>query len=486
MKKIKIFILFVLASPFIFSQDLDWAKNIGGSSAVFCKSMVLDVAGNIYVTGTYSVADFDPGPGTANLTSVNPHDVFIAKYDNSGNYIWAKSIVGTYGEEAVGIKLDPFGNIYLIGNFYNTTDFDPGVGIANLSSNGQEDAFIAKYTNSGNYIWAKSFGSSGQDYCQDVEFDASGNVYVVGSFEGTTDFDPGAGSANLTSAGNWDVYMAKYDLNGNYNWATNMGGASIDFGLGLELDGFGNIYLDAYFSGTSDFDPGPSSFNLSVGSGANTCIAKYNNSGNFIWAKAIGGNGTDLTGDIKLDQSGNIYLAGFFSQTGDFDPGVNVANLTSAGNDDIFIAKYDSGGNYIWAKKNGGINYDQCFSLVLSPNKNIYLTGRKNFNSAADIFILKYDTLGNSLAEMDMGYADYNEGTSIQIDASENIYLSGIFSGTLNIDPNAAAGTSLTAIGYVDMFIAKYKTTATGIKDNNRDQFSEAVIYPNPAKSNFG
>jgi phage-related tail fiber protein len=288
MKKFYFLTLFAFISLFANAQSYQWAKGIGGTGYEYCNHAVIDGSGNLYMTGSFtSTADFNPGTGTANLTSVGQEDIFIAKYDANGNYLWAKRIGSTNPDMGYGIAVDGAGNCYVTGTFELTVDFDPGAGTANLTSGGQEDIFIAKYDANGNYIWAKSMGSSGQDYGNCIILDGTGNCYLTGYFQGTVDFDPGVGTANLISnSGSNDIFFAKYDASGNY-----------------------------------------------------------------IWAKSIGSNNPDNGYGIAVDGTGNLYITGSFSSTADFDPGAGTANLTSNSSAcDIFFAKYDASGNYIWAK----------------------------------------------------------------------------------------------------------------------------------------
>jgi hypothetical protein len=256
MKKVTInLILALLTSCLSFGQYYSWAKGMGGTANEYANSIQLDGSNNTYITGNFAgTADFDPGAGVANLNGhANFFDIFIARYDNAGNYIWAKNIGGRGDDVANSLKLDTGGNLYITGSFEDTVDFDPGPGIANLTSaNG--DLFIAKYDNSGNYLWAKKIGGSG---CEgyDIELDNSGNIYLTGYYFQTNDFDPGVGVATLTAPAN-NAFIAKYDNSGNYIWAKGIGGSSNNYGLYLTLDAPGNIYLTGNFMGTSDFDPG--------------------------------------------------------------------------------------------------------------------------------------------------------------------------------------------------------------------------------------
>src|ERR1043165_233172 len=198
-------LIFLLISSMITAQTLQWAKSVAGANNENIRDMVHDASGNQYIAGFFSspTVDMDPGPGTAILTNAGSttYDIFLAKYDYLGNYIWSKRIGGTYTETVASIKMDTTGNIYIAGEFGSGTlsssavDFDPGPGTSIVSALGASDAYIAKYDNSGNFLWAKGIGTSGTEFVSSAAIDSIGNIYFNGIYEGTVDFDAGSGTA---------------------------------------------------------------------------------------------------------------------------------------------------------------------------------------------------------------------------------------------------------------------------------------------------
>ncbi len=481
------------------AQALQWAKSMGGADPDYGgSSIALDGSGNVYTTGNFfGTADFDPGAGVFNLTSAGYGDIFISKLDASGNFVWAKAMGGIGSNDGgSSIALDGSGNVYTTGYFFGTSDFDPGAGVFNLTSAGFEDIFISKLDASGNFVWAKSIGGAYQDNGSSIALDGSGNVYTTGYFFGTVDFDPGAGVFNLTSAGNYDIFISKLDASGNFVWANAMGGPNYDYGYSIAIDGSGNVYTTGDFDGTADFDPGAGVFNLTSGY-YDIFISKLDASGNFVWAKAMGGASFDRGSSIALDGSGNVYTTGNFSGTADFDPGAGVFNLTDAGYGDIFISKLDASGNFVWAKAMGCADPNGGSSIALDGSGNVYTTGyfvgTVDFDPGAgvfitsagleDIFISKLDASGNFVWANAMGGADSDYGYSIALDGSGNVYTTGCFFGTADFDPGAGVA-NLTSAGNYDIFVAKYFQTAIGINNNeySKDLFS---IYPNPSTGKF-
>ena len=375
------------------SGNFEWAKLWGSTGHDLGISIAVDASGNVYSTGWFGgTVDFDPGAGTSNLISNGDYDTFISKLDASGNFIWAKNLGGVAFDAGYGITVDADGNVYITGAFSGTGDFDPGAGIFNLVSAGSQDIFVSKLDASGNFIWAKKMGGTSSDYPASISLDADGNVYTTGYFQGTADFDPGAGTYNLVSAGSQDIFVSKLDAAGNFIWAKKWGGTDQDKGSSLKVDASGNVYSTGIFSGTVDFDPGAGTSNLSSAGGVDIFISKLDASGNFAWAKKWGGTSTDIGSGITVDDSGDVYTTGYFHGTADFDPGPGTVNISSAGNADIFICKLDASGNYVWVVSIGGTSGDVGSSIAVDAAKNVYAngtySGTVDFDPGAGTFYL--------------------------------------------------------------------------------------------------
>lgn len=432
--------------------------------------MTLDSSGNIFSSGYFTgTVDFDPGEGVANLTSAGGLDLFISKLDSSGNYLWAKRIGGSGGDEVASIATDRSGSVITTGSFQGTVDFDPGTGVANLTAAGDSDIFVSKLDSSGNFVWAKRIGGSSFEKGIFVAADSDGNICVTGLFSGTADFDPSEGLENITSLGDWDGFISKFDSNGNYLWTKRIGGTGLDGGGGIAFDNSGNIYASGGFNGTVDFDPGAGVSNLISAGDVDMYVSKFDPLGNFLWAKRIGGSGGDGGAPIALDSGGNIYMTGIFPGTVDFDPGDGVANLVSAGGIDSFVLKLDSSGNYLWAKRFGSSGSDAASSIAVDRNGNVVTTGSfpgtvdfdpgdgiVNLISAGgtDSFISKLDSSGNYLWAKRIGGSDSDRGLAIGVDGNGNVYSTGYFSGTVDFDPGTRT-SEFASKGNLDIFISK-------------------------------
>ncbi|HEX6432198.1 MAG TPA: T9SS type A sorting domain-containing protein, partial [Niastella sp.] len=269
-------------------------------------------------------------------------DVYFVRYDAAGNFGWAKNIGGSGADNANGITTDAGGNVYVTGTFRGTVDFDAGAGSADLTSFGGHDIFITRYDALGNYSWAKNIGNAGTDATWGIATDQTNSLYITGHFYGTVDFDPGTGDGSLTSSGNSDMYIAKYDLLGNYVWAKSMGGSGDDESRNITVNGNGDVYISGYFAGTADFDPSAAAANVTASGASDYFLARYDASGNYIAAKSMEATTEKNISGIVCDAGGNVFTTGYFFVSSDFDPDAPVYNLVSMFNtNDIFIAKYN-------------------------------------------------------------------------------------------------------------------------------------------------
>ncbi|MCB0577756.1 MAG: hypothetical protein KDD10_00400, partial [Phaeodactylibacter sp.] len=462
------------------SGAYQWAFQIGPNSSNHGFGIAIDGQGNVLVTGGFGgTADFDPGAGTAGLTSNGGRDIFVAKYSSAGAYLWAINMGGASNDRAFAINVDGSDNVLVSGNFQGTADFDPGSGTATLTAAGafDSDIFVAKYSSSGAYQWAFSLGAIGSDQGgRAIAVDGSDNVLVTGDFYGTADFDPGVGTAILSSAGDSDAFVAKYSSSGAYLWAFSLGDAGFDRGQGVAVDGSDNVLVTGTFQGTVDFDPGAGTVNY-TSAGWDGYLAKYSPAGTYLWAFPLGGTSSDDGNGIAVDGSDNVLVTGRFVNTVDFDPASGLADLTSAGSGDIFLAKYDDSGAYLWAISMGGASSDQGNGIVVDGSGNALVMG--TFRIAADfdpgpgdatlsifendnnddVFIAKYNAMGAYQWAGQIGFYStspkFIETNSVAADALHNSYITGYLrGGTADFDPGPGT-VSLSATGD-DIFVAKY------------------------------
>ena len=327
------------------SSDLVWAKRAGDTSFDGGQGIAVDGSGNSYVTGNFEdAATFGPGESNeTTLTSAGFGDIFVAKYDASGDLVWAKRAGGTSDDQGIGIALDGSGNSYATGLFQGSATFGPGE-TNETTLTGVFDIFVAKYDASGELVWAKRAGGTSDDGGIGIALDGSGNSYATGLFQGSATFGPGE-TNETTLTGVFDIFVAKYDASGELVWAKRAGGTSDDGGVGIALDGAAHSYVTGQFVGSATFGPGETNETTLTSAGSDDIfVAKYDASGDLVWAKRAGGTGFDEGRGIAVDGSGNSYVTGRFNDLATFGPGgTNETTLTSAGSDDIFVAKYGGG-----------------------------------------------------------------------------------------------------------------------------------------------
>ncbi|MDY0151476.1 MAG: SBBP repeat-containing protein [Candidatus Cloacimonas sp.] len=436
----------VVFATCLVAQTQDWlyAQKAGGTSDDQGKAIATDSTGNSYVTGYFSgTASF----GSISLNSSGGSDIFVAKQDSNGNWLWAKNAGGSYYDNGYGIAVDDAGNVYLTGNFKGTSSFGSTSLTCSLI---YSNIFVAKLDSNGNWLWAKQAGGPNDDYGNGIAVDSSGNVYLDRKSVVTSSF----GSTSLTVIGSSDVFVAKLDGNGNWLWAKNAGGSYSDRGNGIAVDSSGNVYLTGYFYESASFG----STSLSGSGYYDIIVAKLDSNGNWLWAKKAGGLYDDRGSGIAVDGAGNVYMTGYFSGTASF----GSTSLAGSGSySDIFVAKLDSNGNWLWAKQAGGSSDEYGYGIAVHSSGDVYLTGyfsgNASFGSTSltssggyDIFVAKLDSNGNWLWAKQAGGSNDDYGNGIAVDSSGNVYLTGYF-----YESASFGSTSLTGSGYYDIFVAK-------------------------------
>jgi hypothetical protein len=363
------------------SGTLVWVKQAGGTGTDTGWGLATDGMGNVVMTGYFrATANF----GGTLLTSAGGDDIFLAKYDTSGNVLWAYKAGGGSEDRARGVAVDGSGNVIVAGRFEGTATFGHTV----LTSAGGEDIVVAKYNSSGGFAWALSAGGTGDDRAWGVSVDAAGNIVVAGLYRGTADFD----GTMINSAGLADIFVAKYDASGNVLWVQTAGGMGEEKAQDVAVDRSANVLVTGGFEQSAFFGANM----LTSNGGEDVFAAKYSSTGAVLWASSAGGTGLDEGISVATDGSDNVILTGIFDASATFGSDV----ITSAGSWDIFLAKYTPSGTVSWAQSAGGTLLDQGLDVTTDSSGNIIATGyfqntasfgSANLTSAGfeDIFILK-------------------------------------------------------------------------------------------------
>ncbi|MBX7051154.1 MAG: T9SS type A sorting domain-containing protein [Flavobacteriales bacterium] len=422
----KFFILSVLLGIFHSSTAqlpvIQWLNAEGSVQNDNAHAVCTDSYGNSYITGGFrGTVDFNPSTLNTYLTP-SGNDVFIVKYAPDGSLIWAKKVGGSGDDHGRSIIVDDQQNIYVGGYFSGTCDFDPGSGTMNESSLGGMDLFILKMNPEGETEWVYTKGLSDTDICYDMTFDSFGNIiytgvyglssleaiigavdelgmelwyhtlgsidwdngydvnadgngnsYVSGKFTNTVDFDPSINQHTSTSNGGIDSFIVKFDAQGNYIQHTSIGGDGDDY-LFTTVDNDGMIYFCGHSSENIVFEIGNSNAIFQPNSGIDIFYGKLDSAFGFVWMKQIGGTGDDKGQIIDLDGSGNPIIVGPYHSSLDFISNSELDDCITNGNDDCFVFKTDTDGNFIWSTSFGSPNADWPYSLSVE-NNHIFVAG---------------------------------------------------------------------------------------------------------------
>lgn len=492
-----IFLGFILVN-FTYAQEstFNWGYSFGnpdGSDEGL--QTAIDNENNIYVGGYYlGEIDFDPGLNDLILSSNGGWDVFIAKYNADGALIFAKSIGGPGEDYLTEMTIDNNGSVIVIGYFEGMIDIDPGSTYLPLVAQDFDyNSFVLKLDTNGDYVNAFSTKAEASK----IICDNLGNVLLAGSFQNEVDFDPGDGVYIKEAVGLYDIYILKLDNQLLFEEVTTMNGNSSLVSIsGLAYDNSNNIYLTGIFFDSMDFNINGSIETISSNGDQEIFILKISSSGELIFAKKIGGIGSEYGSSLSIDELSNYYISGYFQGTVDFDPGADNNSITPEGLNAIFLAKYDSLGNYLKVLSLGGVDgWNSSFGMDINDEGDIWVTGifestidfdpgpgetLKSSNGGSDIFLAHYDTDFNYIDAVTIGDSEYDYGYSCAVSEEGDVYITGSFSLAADFDPGEEEAI-LSSTGYEDIFLAKYTTTPVGtFQPAATYSLSDLTIFPNP------
>jgi len=356
-----------------------WAKNPDGTPEAAAGSIAIDGANNVYVTGSFWGPTLTIGDTT--LTNVNysayedQSDIFIIKYDPSGNVLWAKSMGGSKSEVGWSIAVDPFDNIILSGWFTSPDAAFDSLILVSLEDdpNLLGDTYIAKLNSNGKVLWVKGAGTTGYyDIVESVTSDNSGNIYAIGTYSGPS-ITWDTLTLDNTALGFSDIFITRLDSAGNIIWLKNIEGDADDNGRGIASDSHGNIFITGSFASSTLNFGNTSLINSHPGTG-DWFIAKYDSTGNQVSAHSAEGNGNEFDWRaVTCDAEGNVYAtAEYSSDVLTFD---SISSIGNAGYLDIFIVKYNSSGDLVWVTSIGSDSNDEPLGIAVSAVDNVYVAG---------------------------------------------------------------------------------------------------------------
>lgn len=491
-KSLIIFILFILC--FLFASDIKaqqykFAKRVGGTQFENAMGIALDSMGNIIVSGYFSgTADFDPGTTNYTLTSNGGNDIFLAKYDSAGNFVWAIHVGGA-GEEFnyTDPAVDEYGNIYLCGVFNSNTDFNPKGNAVIATNRGQQDGFVAKYDSTGLLQWVRGVGGALNDDVYRIDY-KNYLVLFAGSFADSSYVDDGLTITPLYGSGSADVVFGKFNPNGNLFWLNTLKGNGEDHSYNITAGINGKTYLTGTFEDTLIFDSGGVNPDTLFADGLTAFTASFSNFGNYYWSFPIE---NAYPFGLKVDHNGDILTCGQFSNFADFDPDADTMTLIAQGSFDGYFAKYTNGGNYVFAKRIGGNGSDICYTIAELSNSSILVSGyffntadfdpdvtvaSLNSNGFADMYLAHYDSLGNYLSAFGCGSPAFEFCRNMTCNSIDEVFLCGGFEQVVDFNPAPAINTLVSA-GSRDGYFVKYAFPTTSVHNMSS---ADLLIYPNP------
>lgn len=473
LKKLLLLALVTLASPSQLGATAPphlWSQSFGDSDPQNGRCVTTDASGNVILTGSFE-GTIDLGGGT--IESGGSNDFFLAKFDASGNHLWSRGFGDTDYDTAPSVVIDGSGSIILVGNFFGILKLggDPLIALGE----GNIDVFIAKFDANGNHLWSQSFGNDDDQLTFAVGVDASDNILWTGHFYQTLDF----GGGPLTSTSGYDMYLVKFDSDGNHIWSDSYGITGSELATELAVDVSGNVIVTGRFDGTVNFGGGV----RATAGFWDVFLVKFSPEGTHLWSRSFGDPNFQQVAGVDTDSFGNVFL------TGDYLGTVNFGGvpLTSAGGFDIFLAKYGPSGIHIWSNRFGDASTQHTEGIACDAADNVVIAG--NFSGSVDlgggpltntgppfpdILLAKFDPQGSHLWSQRFGDAALDTPETIALDRWDNILLSGRFIGAVDF-----GGGPLPNAGTDDVFLAKFAHSATSVGDRLLGPL-EIRAYPNP------
>lgn len=496
---------------------LEWANEFhisGVDSGLVINDHTVDQNNNSYVLGLYSgVFDFDPSANEAifSTSSSSEVDFYVAKYDSEGNYLWCFTIKDVGYGQTKNIAVDNNSNIYITGVFSSTIDFDSSVGVTELSPAVDQDFFIAKYDSDGNFIWANSMPCTGNSSVEDLELDRSNEkIYLTGYFYDTIDFDPSTNSDEYTakSSDNYDIYIAKYDLDGNYEWAHQIAKGGIGAGYYPKLavdEETADVYLTGHFVDTVQFDidsiaSQTIAYGTSIDDNEDVFIVKYTSEGGFQWVSLLNGEGRQYIADLKVN-NGELYCVGgaveelIFSNN---DTSYTIITDIYANNP--IVVKLNNSGGLVDAfdiSSNDGLG--GASQLEFIDTNHFIFVGRIfntfDFDPSSNntqtysesnekrIFIAKYDkNLNFKYVKTLKGSGSNHEALGISsYEGSNSFSITGNFLTSIDLNPSEDDEYLLENNDINrKWFLAKYKESSVSLEEQIFKE-QQINLYPNPS-----
>lgn len=500
MRKLFYFITALLCFFQSNAQEFSWGKRFGGEGEDVIRSLAVDAQGNSYATGYFTdFSIFGEGLQQTEIASKGMFDIFISKTSPNGELLWVKAIGGTSDDYATAITVDSNGNVYITGIFHETVNFNPGGTAQNLTSKGAQDIFVLKLNSTGNFLWVKGIGGEGYEEASAIQASSNGEVYLAGYFSGAVDFDPSEAENILSPSGLVDSFFIKLSDNGNLSWVKTIGGfmtTPMDMKLhNNNLYALGNFKKTTDFNPDSTqthnitalgFDAYLLKLDLS------------GNFVGVTTTKSLTSSTGATPTNLSIDKNGNAYVSGYFGGNIDFGPDVQhngQYTFTSENMVTAFVFKVGNDGKLVWANYPKPSNEEAStvgYGLVTNKNQETIVTGyiagnvkfddielEKNTDHFMNAFIAKLSPEGKFVDAKLFAGSNFIDTHCVTIDTDENLHIGGAFTELANIDPTGNGSYYLSSRGFRDSYVVKLNSTNLDVKDINSK--TDLLIYPNPS-----
>ncbi len=454
------------------AQVHQWSFSFGDMDFEGARSVAVDPDGNIVIAGTFE-GSINFGGGW--LTSMGANDIYLAKLTPDGSHIWSRSFGDADIDVAGGLDIDALGYICLTGYFLNTINFGAGP----MISAGSTDIFVAKFHPGGACLWSRSFGDAALQAGRDVAAGDGGSVILTGYFTGTVDF----GGGILTSNGEYDVFLARFDSSSGFHmWSASYGDAADQIPAAVAAHPQGRILLTGITAGTIDFGAGP----LASAGGYDVFLAKFESFGAHIWSR--------IYGDAEDDFASTVGFVPFSEEgimAGHFHGGIDLGggSLISAGSLDVFVSRFDSHGAHQWSSCFGDADDALVRGLGVNPGGDVALTGHFGGTidfgggplasaGGQDVFLATFDGTGAHEWSLRAGDGGEQFGRDVAFDDPGDLLAVGDFENVIDF-----GGGPLVSFGGRDVFLAKLRPSMASVGREPAAEFAGLRVWPHPTGS---
>jgi len=459
-----------------------WVQTWGGDAGVFGTGVAVGPDDSIVVVGDFKgTADFNPGPLGEIHESAISGSSYVSKFDSDGDYLWTKVFKGTWSALASGVAVTQNGSILIGGYFYQTMDFDPGVGVEERTAEPSYNPYILMLDKNGKYEWVIKATSDGSVTLTDLKLSSSENIYIMGDFDQDVVFQTVLGEQEHNTIGEYSVYVAKASSEGEFLWSKSMGSAGLDEGDALDVGPDESVVIIGKFESTMDFDPGAGIDEYTSNDLGDTFLIKLDSDGEYQWGRHIQGPGIEFGRAVAVDDDGNVYAGIEHQGILDLDPDNPGWEADCTDRDCFSIAKYNSSGAYVWTRT---ITSDHSIDIsdIISNSESVVLSGTligfADFDPGDAIEWKGRDPgIGANVFLFKLGYDGSYYWTAIieetgsifhpyiATSQSNDYYSTGWFMGTVDFDPTACEDNRTAGAGKLnDAFLWKVSEQGTYYK----------------------